>query len=204
MNWTLDCIAAFLISLVMAGIIIPQILLIAFRKKLFDVPDARKIHRATVPRLGGIAFMPSILLSLCLVLGCEALFASGPLLVSTLLSSQWNVLLLSTCFGLCALMMMYLVGIADDLVGVQYRAKFVVQLIAALLLAAGGARIMSFFGFMGLTVLPFWFSLTVSVILIVYITNAINLIDGIDGLASGLSAIAMGFYQYCPKRFGQK
>lgn len=194
MNWILDSIAAFLISLIIAGIVIPQILLIAFRNKLFDVPDARKIHRATVPRLGGIAFMPSIVLSLCLVVGFEALMASGPLLVSTLLSSHWNVLLLTTCFGLCALMMMYLVGMADDLVGVQYRAKFVAQLLAAALLAVGGARIMSFFGFMGLTTLPMWFSVTISVILIVYITNAINLIDGIDGLASGLSAIAMAFY----------
>ena len=52
-----DMAVAFVVSAVIAGIFIPQILLIAFRKQLFDVPDERKIHTSAVPRLGGIAFM---------------------------------------------------------------------------------------------------------------------------------------------------
>ena len=67
MQWLLIVISVFLVSTMLAGIIIPQILLISFRKKLFDEPDERKIHKGAVPRLGGLAFMPSIVFSLCFV-----------------------------------------------------------------------------------------------------------------------------------------
>lgn len=55
--WIANCAAAFLLCAFCCGIVIPQILLIAFRKKLLDIPDERKIHRSLVPRLGGIAFL---------------------------------------------------------------------------------------------------------------------------------------------------
>ena len=51
---------ASLLCIFFAGIVIPQILLIAFRKQLFDLPDERKIHHCAVPRLGGIAFKPVV------------------------------------------------------------------------------------------------------------------------------------------------
>ena len=60
---------AFLLCVFFAGIVIPQILLIAFRKKLFDIPDERKIHHCAVPRLGGIAFKPVIFFTIALLLG---------------------------------------------------------------------------------------------------------------------------------------
>ena len=65
MQFTLDGLAVFLISAILAGIIIPKILLIAFRKRLFDEPDERKIHTAAVPRLGGIAFIDYFFSLLC-------------------------------------------------------------------------------------------------------------------------------------------
>lgn len=191
--------AVFLISAGISGIIIPKILLIAFRKRLFDEPDERKIHTAAVPRLGGLAFMPSIVFSICLVVGVKGIldaqglsaYFGGPSEVGDM-----SEMLLPMCFGLCAVMMMYLVGIADDLIGVRYRAKFVAQILAALLLAMGGVRIENFHGFMWLYELPVGLSWAATVLLVVFITNAINLIDGIDGLASGLSGIAMAFYGF--------
>lgn len=199
MQWTLDELAVFLISAGISGIIIPKILLIAFRKRLFDEPDERKIHTAAVPRLGGLAFMPSIVFSICLVVGVKGIldaqglsaYFGGPSEVGDM-----SEMLLPMCFGLCAVMMMYLVGIADDLIGVRYRAKFVAQILAALLLAMGGVRIENFHGFMWLYELPVGLSWAATVLLVVFITNAINLIDGIDGLASGLSGIAMAFYGF--------
>ncbi len=199
MQWTLDELAVFLISAGISGIIIPKILLIAFRKRLFDEPDERKIHTAAVPRLGGLAFMPSIVFSICLVVGVKGIldaqglsaYFGGPSEVGDM-----SEMLLPMCFGLCAVMMMYLVGIADDLIGVRYRAKFVAQILAALLLAMGGVRIENFHGFMWLYELPMGLSWAATVLLVVFITNAINLIDGIDGLASGLSGIAMAFYGF--------
>ena len=57
--------SAFCVSVALSWIIIPRILVVAFRKRLFDVPDARKVHTGVVPRLGGISFMPTILFSVC-------------------------------------------------------------------------------------------------------------------------------------------
>ncbi len=189
MNLTaLECLAVFCVSLLLAGIIIPQILLIAFRKNLFDEIDERKIHHGRVPRLGGIAFMPSMIFSVAAIGG------SFTLLGFLDFSFYGPDDLVRCCFGLCALMIMYLVGIADDLVGVRYRAKFIAQIIAAGFLVASGEYIDSLDGFCGIHGIPVWVALPFSVLVVVFVTNAINLIDGIDGLASGLCSIAMLFY----------
>ena len=60
----IDVAAVLLLSVVCAGVLIPRILLISFRKRLFDRPDERKIHQCIVPRLGGIAFVPVIMRAL--------------------------------------------------------------------------------------------------------------------------------------------
>ncbi len=83
---------------------------------------------------------------------------------------------------------------ADDLVGVEYRAKFVMQTFAAAMIIIGGLRIENFHGFLGIYALPLSVSVILTALLTIFIINAINLIDGIDGLASGLSAVACGFY----------
>lgn len=67
--WIVNCSLAFLLCVLCAGIVIPQILLIAFRKQLFDLPDERKIHHCAVPRLGGIAFKPVVFFTIALLLG---------------------------------------------------------------------------------------------------------------------------------------
>lgn len=182
--------ASFLVSLLLTGIIIPKILLIAYRKKLFDVPDARKIHKGAIPRLGGIAFVPSVIFAICLVIGIFSL---------PIYNSLTEVLVTSTaaraiCFSVCGLLLLYLVGIADDLVGVLYRAKFVVQLISAVLLVCGGIWICNLDGFCGVYAWPDVCGCMLTLLVTVFFVNAINLIDGIDGLASGLSAVAMVFY----------
>ena len=193
MNWIVDGASVFIISLISTGVIIPQILLIAFRKKLFDVPDERKIHKAAVPRLGGLAFMPAIIFSLCFVGGVEMMFrpARSVDYLSAFTSPSDLVVI---CFGLCALLLMYLIGMADDLVGIKYRAKFMGQIMAAILLAVSGVRLVSLHGMFGLEEVSPVILYVVTIVLIVYILNAFNLIDGIDGLASGLGGIAMAFY----------
>lgn len=200
MQWPLIATSVFLVSFILAGIIIPQILLIAFRKKLFDEPDERKIHKGAVPRLGGLAFMPSIVFSICFVSG--VLMLAGELAPSSQASNVVQMLsgrlteglVIPLYFGMCALMVMYLVGIADDLIGVKYRAKFAAQIFVGLMLAAADVRVESLNGMLGIYELHPVLSWMLTVFLVVFITNAINLIDGIDGLASGLSGIAMIFY----------
>ena len=179
---------AFLTSVFFAGIIIPQILLIAFRKNLFDVPDARKIHTSAVPRLGGIAFNLVTIFSVFFVFGINILGSNG------IFMEQISTDALQFCFGFCALMLIYIVGIADDLIGVRYKAKFVVQTLAALFIVVSGLYINNFHGLFGLHEVNPFFGGFITVIAIVFITNAINLIDGVDGLASGLCIVAFAYY----------
>lgn len=186
--WIVNIICGFCVSAILAGIIIPQILLIAFRKNLFDEPGERKIHHIPVPRLGGLAFTPVIFFTMALLLGVNQYLGNYAVLFE--FARNVNVLAMS----LCAMTALYLVGIADDLVGVRYRAKFIIQIICGIFLVGAGIWVRSFYGFCGIHNLNIWLGGILAVILVVFIINAINLIDGIDGLASGLSAVACFYY----------
>lgn len=189
-SWILIDLTVFITVVGLAGFIIPQILLIAFRKNLFDEIDPRKIHKGAVPRLGGIAFFPSILFSILLMLGIGRRFA--PEIMNDVLQSS----LTGLCFITCAVIILYLVGMADDLIGLKYRAKFVAQVVSASLIIIGDIYVDNLHGFLWVHTMPFGVAIVLTAILTVFITNAINLIDGIDGLASGLSAIACAFYGF--------
>lgn len=189
-QWLIIDLIVFLTVTVLAGFIIPQILLIAFRKNLFDEIDPRKIHKGAVPRLGGIAFFPTILFSFMMVFGICRLIA--PEMLDSINESTFSAF----CFIGCAVIILYLVGMADDLIGVKYRAKFIAQIVCAIMIVIGGVCLNNLHGFLGINALPAAVAIGLTVLLTVFITNAINLIDGIDGLASGLSAIAAAFYGY--------
>lgn len=186
--WRFMMISVLVISGIAAGVLIPQILLIAFRKNLFDEPDERKIHHSTVPRLGGMAFEPVILFSIFIMMVID--FHSYRFLLTNVMSQ--DVLPLSIC--LCSLILLYLVGIADDLIGVKYSAKFIVQIACGLLFLFGGLYINNLHGLLFVDEMPCFIFWPFTIVLVVFIINAMNLIDGIDGLASGLSAVALAFY----------
>ncbi|MCH5327998.1 MAG: undecaprenyl/decaprenyl-phosphate alpha-N-acetylglucosaminyl 1-phosphate transferase [Coprobacter sp.] len=187
-TWDYFYLATFFVVAMITGLLIPKILLIAFRRKLFDETNPRKIHKGAVPRLGGIAFFPAIQFSILLLFGVSQRFMPG--FLQQLMSSSFTQL----CFVTTAAIVLYLVGIADDLIGVKYQAKFAAQLLAALFVITGGIRIDNLYGLLGIYQLPFSASILLTILLIMFITNAVNLIDGIDGLASGLSAIACAVY----------
>ena len=187
-SWMANIISVFLISVIVTGVLIPQILLIAFRKQLFDVPDERKIHHGVVPRLGGFAFVPAIFLSIAFVAGLNDMFYHGALF------NALGEAALPVCFGLCSLLIMYLVGMADDLVGVRYRAKFYAQILSGILIVLSGLMVDNLHGFFFIESIPVPLAMVLTVFAMVLIVNAVNLIDGIDGLASGLCGIALLFY----------
>lgn len=176
----------FLLSVLLATIVIPRIIFISYKKRLFDVPDAHKVHKTPVPRLGGLAFLPVILISLCIITGIRYYMNEPVALV-------WSsCLFMRYLFLVAGTTLLYLVGVADDLVGVSYRYKFVVQILSASFLPLSGLWINDLGGLLGLHAIPAFIGMPLTVFLVVYITNAINLIDGIDGLASGLTCIALG------------
>lgn len=178
-------LAALLTAILLGIIVIPNILLISYKKRLFDVPDERKVHSAPVPRLGGLSFFPVILITCCLIMGI-CYYADLPIRNLPAGHSVYPFLFFSVGF-----ILLYLIGVTDDLIGVSYRYKFLVQILAALLLVLSGNWINSLGGLLGIYEIPAWVGMPLTMLIVVYITNAINLIDGIDGLASGLSCIAL-------------
>ena len=185
MQTSLFLLFGFLFAVSLGMVIIPRILVISHKKRLYDVPDARKVHTMPVPRLGGLSFFPVILMSMFLVIGFRLYFWD----MDT--SSLSFNMLYEYLFLFVGMTLLYLVGVCDDLVGVGYRYKFAVQIAAAFLLVLSGNWFDSFGGLFGIYSVPVWGGVPFTVFIVVYITNAINLIDGIDGLASGLCCIAL-------------
>ena len=167
-------------------IFLPQIINISKRKQLYDIPNSRKTHSDKIPRLGGLAFFPSIVLSMSLVVAYRYLIAFP--LNQELVGS----ILLEFLFLAAGCLILFMVGVEDDLIGVRYRKKFITQFLVASLLPLSGFYLNNLYGLFGLYILPDYVAIPFTILLIVFITNAVNLIDGIDGLAAGGSTFSLG------------
>jgi UDP-N-acetylmuramyl pentapeptide phosphotransferase/UDP-N-acetylglucosamine-1-phosphate transferase len=91
---------------------------------------------------------------------------------------------------ICGLGLLFVVGVLDDLMGINYRWKFVAQIIAASFLPVSGLWIYSLDGLFGITDFPSWVGIPFTLLVTVFIINAFNMIDGMDGLCSGLTVLA--------------
>ena len=180
----IGCLLSFILAILIEWIVIPRVLLISKRKRLYDLPDKRKSHKNPIPRLAGITFLPVIMLSFLPLLGLQAAVMDNP---ATIYSASF---IMRLSFVMCGCMTLVLLGIKDDLIGVRYSHKFVIQIIAALLLIASNTYINNLYGLLGIHELPYYIGLPLTLVLVVYIINSINLIDGVDGLAATLTEIA--------------
>lgn len=186
--WYINIAVIFLLSALFAGVVIPRILLIAFRKRLFDIPNERKVHQQVVPRLGGVAFHPIVFLSFILLVGINLSLG-----VDELRTAMGREALALT-YACAACLPIYFVGTADDLIGVRYRMKFLIQLMCGVLLIAGGFVLTDLCGMFALHALSPWIAYPLTLFMVIFVLNAINLIDGLDGLASGLCILALLVY----------
>ena len=174
----------FIISAACGFIFIPIILNFCKAKNLYDIPNPRKIHKNAVPRLGGTAFMPSMFIAFAVAV--MAFYPSGRHITISL----WSLLFLTS------ILLVYVIGLLDDVFGLSPAVKLIVQIISACMLPLSGLYINNLYGFMGINGVPYTAGVLLSVFVTVFIDNAINLIDGIDGLAAGLSIIALGGFLY--------
>ena len=138
------------------------------RFNVLDSPEGRKIHERATPLLGGVAII----------------LAFSASLLANMLLERGMVLLL------CGGIIVAFVGLLDDLRGVPARLKLLIQVLVVLILIYNGIILDLFPPH---TTWGFWMNLVFTIIWIVGITNAMNFIDGMDGLASGLSAIIATF-----------
>ena len=174
-------LCAAICSLVATFIMMPSLLDICKRRGLYDMPNERKVHANKIPRLGGVVFAPAMLIGICITLG----------IMTFVKSTDLPTFKMSTLTILSGMFIMYCVGVLDDVLGLNARFKFFIQFIAALFMPHCGLYLNNLYGFMGIHELPFWAGYPLSVFISLLVVNSINLIDGIDGLASGLGLIAL-------------
>ena len=189
---TIYLLTAFLLSIICGVIFTPLILDFCKQKKLYDIPNERKVHKNATPRLGGITFLPSMLLAfLITVIAYNHNIHDLQVKVST-----WTV------GFFFSLLLIYGIGLIDDLVGLGAKTKFTVQIAAATVLPLCGLYINNLYGFCGIHEIPYSVGTVLTIFIIVFISNALNLIDGIDGLSAGISLIALLGFLICFMREG--
>ena len=153
----------------------PRLVRLALRKNIVDNPDSRKLQRMPVPVLGGTA----VFFGLCLGLGC--------------LSPFFDCARLFPVFTLMALMLY--TGTLDDIMGLSPRLRFAIEILAILLLVlVSHHAINDFHGLWGVHSIPMWAATLLTVFASVGIINAINLIDGVNGLSSGYCVLACSVF----------
>ncbi|HRO43553.1 MAG TPA: MraY family glycosyltransferase [Flavipsychrobacter sp.] len=164
-------VAIPLLAAVACGFSIPKIILLAKRKKLFDLPDNhRKIHKEVVPNLGGVGIFFSFAIVASIFIKFETFHT-------------WNYLI-------AASMILFVVGIKDDIISLTPTKKFLAQIVAAVITVyVADIRLFSLHGILGIDVMPGWLSVVFSIVGCIFITNAFNLIDGIDGLAGTIGVL---------------
>lgn len=169
------------VSMFVTAAAMPLLLKVCRRKGLYDLPGERKVHHNNIPRLGGILFVPAMVAGVCVSLLCMEN-------LDTLTFKAESFILYS------GFLLIYLIGVADDLYGMKAGVKFVIQFVASLFLPLCGVEINDLYGFLGIFTLPPLVSYPLTVFVTLLVVNSINLIDGIDGLAAGLSILALSAF----------
>ncbi len=166
----------FFISLLLSFALTRYVRDVASRRGWVAVPsNERHMHSRPLPRLGGVAIFISF--SLCMVVAVTV----GSYI--PVLHSAFTFRTLATILVPASLI--FLLGVYDDLYTVGPYIKFAVQGVAATMLFAGGLRILNIPVLFGEHQLPWFLGLPLTILWVLAITNAFNLIDGLDGLAAG-------------------
>lgn len=175
--WVL-VVTGFIISFLLTFITIPTIVKISRHKKLFDIPNERTSHSSAVPVLGGLAIFAGI---------------TTAIVICTLPADSDMIK-----FVLGALIVLFFLGLKDDILIVDPKIKLLVQIFASsIVVILGDIRITdmhSTFGIDGISYVP---SVLFTIFLFVTLINGFNLIDGVDGLSSGsgiLASLALGIW----------
>lgn len=168
-----QCLLSFLVACFVAVISIPVVIKISELKGLMEKTGERRAHTTPTPTFGGIAIFAAVLISYFLWPSID----------------QTDIY--RTNLSIVGMTILFFVGIKDDLVGVDPNKKIFFQVLPALILIFfGDLKIDYLYGIMGFHHVEEIFSILLTCFIFIAITNAINLIDGIDGLAGGIATIA--------------
>ena len=155
----------------------PHVLRIAKEKNIVDNPNARKLQRVPIPMMGGVAVVFGLLVGMITF----SLFGDFDDMLAVLV---------------CMTIMMF-VGMIDDIIGLSFKTRFFVEiLLVSALIVSTGNQINNFHGLWGITIVPDWVSVPLTIFACVGIINAVNLIDGVDGYSSGYCVMACLYFGY--------
>jgi len=177
----------FLSGILVSLIAIPPVVSVSKALKLVALPNGRTSHDGEVPALGGIAIFAGVMVGISLFLERNDY-------------QEFRFIIL-------ALILVFLVGLMDDIADLNWYKKLICEIAVTIIVVIGAdLRIGSFFGFLGIYQLPDWFSIPFTCLFFVAIINSFNLLDGIDGLASGMGVFIsiicgiwlfqLGYYSY--------
>ena len=186
-----ELLGSFLTAFLLVLIATPSLIKVAKLKHLVDEPgDARKLHRRSVPTIGGIMIFAGTIIGYCLWFPSKEGWLLG--------DNYYPIDALNEFKYLVACMfILFFLGLKDDIIGVSPAKKLLVHLLVGYILVyVADIRITQFWGLFGVDHLPYWMSITLSMFVYVVIVNAINLIDGVDGLAAGFGFIASIAFSY--------
>lgn len=170
-------IAPAVVAALVAFFLTPLARKLSFAWGAVDEPGSRKVHLTPMPRLGGLAVLAAFLL-VRLASGTSPVFSAGPL------SHRFGSALLG------GLVVIFSVSLVDDLRGVRAEWKALSHFVGAGIAVAGGIRLAPHVHLFEQTVHLEWFAIPLSIVWIVGVTNAFNLVDGLDGLSTGLALIS--------------
>lgn len=180
-------IIALILPLALSLAFTPWGIRLALKINAIDQPDERKVHKKPIPRLGGFAVAVSFLISAGLIfVYIPGLFPVADLpILQPDTSDLYGI-------GICAALIVLLLGAWDDVKTLTPASKFFIQIVAATLAYVAGFKISLVSDPIGTGYINLeWLSFPITIVWIVGITNAFNLIDGLDGLASGTAVIAL-------------
>ncbi|MBQ6379559.1 MAG: undecaprenyl/decaprenyl-phosphate alpha-N-acetylglucosaminyl 1-phosphate transferase [Prevotella sp.] len=181
----ISLIVPLLLTIVLATYIIPRILVVSVKKDLVIPSETKGKGRLRVPRLGGVSLFPILIISVG-----TTLVLLITLFSLSLLEKEDKTTFVQYMFGLAGLTTMYLLGVMDDLLGVSITSKLLIELLAAFLIPLSGLWLNDLHGLLGIFEIPELIGVPMTVLVVLYITNAIPMLDDVDGLASGLAIIA--------------
>lgn len=175
--------APFVLAITITVVLIPAWIKVCRQWKLFDKPDVRKHHAGTTPTMGGLAIFAGVFISFFIFSG----------------DYEFDKLK----FILGASILLFFTGFFDDLMNIPPYKKLVMQIIASLIIIAGGTRLTNMYGILGIYEIPVWLQVPVTLFIVLLFVNAFNFIDGIDGLAATLGIIISAIFGFLFFKHGQ-
>lgn len=180
-----ECLALFVLAALATMLLVPLAKRLAVRLDAIDYPSARRVNKDPVPRMGGVAMLGGLVVALLAVfLGMRLLGWADPFVPHPSLAVNYVGVGVGVLF-------MFGVGVADDIYDLKPKTKFAGQVVAACIVVASGLLLSSIRNPFGAGFVEFgWFAYPLTVFYLVAFANVINLIDGLDGLAAGITAIS--------------